>query len=79
MRSEYSKIEVIDSHTAGEPTRLVIEGFPQLGGESMAIRLAKLRDNHDEWRRTTILNHEAMTFSWGHYYVSHKIQKPQLV
>ncbi|MEZ2757139.1 4-hydroxyproline epimerase [Providencia vermicola] len=55
MRSEYSKIEVIDSHTAGEPTRLVIEGFPQLGGESMAIRLAILRDNHDEWRRTTIL------------------------
>lgn len=55
MQSKYSKIEVIDSHTAGEPTRLVIDGFPPLGDKSMAARLAILRDNHDEWRRTTIL------------------------
>ncbi|WP_369311306.1 4-hydroxyproline epimerase [Providencia rettgeri] len=55
MQSEYSKIEVIDSHTAGEPTRLVIDGFPHLGDGSMAERLAILRDRHDEWRRTTIL------------------------
>ncbi|EMH0064779.1 proline racemase family protein, partial [Providencia rettgeri] len=33
MQSQYKKIEVIDSHTAGEPTRLVIGGFPELGNE----------------------------------------------
>jgi 4-hydroxyproline epimerase len=32
------RIQVIDSHTGGEPTRLVIGGFPDLGGGSMAER-----------------------------------------
>ena len=34
------RIEVIDSHTGGEPTRLVISGFPDLGTGSMAERLS---------------------------------------
>ncbi|MDO7830146.1 proline racemase family protein [Providencia huashanensis] len=55
MQSQYKKIEVIDSHTAGEPTRLVIGGFPELGNESIAARLELLREHHDDWRRTTIL------------------------
>lgn len=55
MQSQYKKIEVIDSHTAGEPTRLVIGGFPELGNESIATRLELLREHHDDWRRTTIL------------------------
>ncbi|EJD6080914.1 4-hydroxyproline epimerase [Providencia alcalifaciens] len=55
MQSHYKKIEVIDSHTAGEPTRLVIGGFPELGNESIAARLELLREHHDDWRRTTIL------------------------
>ena len=48
-------IEVIDSHTAGEPTRLVISGFPDLGSGSMAQRHALLSSEHDAWRRATIL------------------------
>lgn len=55
MQSQYTKIEVIDSHTAGEPTRLVIDGFPDLGQQSMASRLEQLRKQHDVWRKTTIL------------------------
>ncbi|QPE19258.1 4-hydroxyproline epimerase [Providencia rettgeri] len=55
MQSQYTKIEVIDSHTAGEPTRLVIDGFPDLGQQSVAVRLDILRNSHDIWRRTTIL------------------------
>ena len=49
------RVEVIDSHTGGEPTRLVIEGFPDLGGGTMAERRAKLAEHHDEWRRATVL------------------------
>lgn len=49
------KIRVIDSHTGGEPTRLVIEGFPPLGSGSMAQRRAALASNHDAWRRATVL------------------------
>ena len=48
-------IEVIDSHTAGEPTRLVISGFPDLGSGSMAERRALLAAQHDAWRRATVL------------------------
>ena len=48
-------MHVIDSHTEGEPTRVVIEGGPDLGGGSMAERLARLRDHHDDFRRTVIL------------------------
>ncbi|MES2821333.1 MAG: 4-hydroxyproline epimerase [Pseudomonadota bacterium] len=49
------RIRVIDSHTGGEPTRLVIEGFPALGDGSMAERLQHLAEHHDAWRRATVL------------------------
>ena len=48
-------IQVIDSHTGGEPTRLVIGGFPDLGGGSMAERCALLARDHDAWRAATVL------------------------
>ena len=48
-------IQIIDSHTGGEPTRLVIGGFPDLGTGSMAERRALLAQQHDAWRATTVL------------------------
>jgi 4-hydroxyproline epimerase len=48
-------IDVIDSHTGGEPTRLVIAGFPDLGSGSMAERRALLASEYDAWRRATVL------------------------
>ena len=49
------RIQIIDSHTGGEPTRLVIGGFPDLGTGSMAERRALLAAQHDAWRATTVL------------------------
>ncbi|MFM9923950.1 4-hydroxyproline epimerase [Variovorax sp. H27-G14] len=49
------RIQVIDSHTGGEPTRLVIGGFPDLGKGSMAERRALLADRHDKWRAAAVL------------------------
>lgn len=49
------RIQIIDSHTGGEPTRLVINGFPDLGGGSMAERRAVLAEQHDDWRTATVL------------------------
>lgn len=43
-------VEVIDSHTAGEPTRVVLSGFPDLGGGSLAERLQRFRREFDHWR-----------------------------
>ena len=48
-------VEVIDSHTGGEPTRVVIAGGPDLGNGAMAERLALLRGRHD-WLRSAIIN-----------------------
>ncbi|MBY0464009.1 MAG: proline racemase family protein, partial [Burkholderiales bacterium] len=50
-----NRIHVIDSHTGGEPTRLVISGFPDLGGGSMAERMQRLSREHDNWRAATVL------------------------
>lgn len=49
------KISVIDSHTGGEPTRLVIDGFPDLGRGSMSERRDLLAREYDRFRRTVIL------------------------
>ncbi|WP_326540915.1 4-hydroxyproline epimerase [Pseudorhodoferax sp.] len=49
------RIEVIDSHTGGEPTRVVLAGFPDLGGGSMAERRALLAAEHDRWRAAIVL------------------------
>jgi len=40
------RLHVIDSHTAGEPTRVVTDGFPHLGGDTLARREADLLANH---------------------------------
>ncbi len=49
------RIHVIDSHTGGEPTRLVLEGFPEIAGETMAQKRETLREQHDQWRRACLL------------------------
>jgi len=49
------KIQILDSHTGGEPTRLVLGGFPDLGTGSMAERRALLAAQHDAWRAATVL------------------------
>jgi 4-hydroxyproline epimerase len=44
----------IDSHTGGEPTRILISGGPDLGQGSMAERLHKFREQHDYWRSALV-------------------------
>ncbi|HEX6717082.1 MAG TPA: proline racemase family protein, partial [Pyrinomonadaceae bacterium] len=48
------KIKVIDSHTGGEPTRVVISGGPDLGNGSLAARLERFRTEHDDFRRAVV-------------------------
>ena len=47
-------IEVVDSHTGGEPTRIIIAGGPDLGTGSMADRLSTFRDHHDRFRSAVV-------------------------
>lgn len=48
--SDVRKVRVIDSHTEGEPTRVVIDGGPELGRGSMAEKLAIFREKFDDLR-----------------------------
>jgi 4-hydroxyproline epimerase len=49
------RIHVIDSHTGGEPTRLVMDGFPDLPGATLVEQRDALRESHDHWRRACLL------------------------
>ena len=52
--SSFTNITVVDSHTAGEPTRCVLAGGPDLGAGSLAERLEILRGRHDDLRRAIL-------------------------
>jgi 4-hydroxyproline epimerase len=51
---ESRRIRVIDSHTGGEPTRLVVSGGPDLGAGSLAERLECLSSKHDDFRSAMV-------------------------
>jgi len=47
-------IRVIDSHTAGEPTRVVVDGGPDLGEGPLAARRLRLRDEFNSFRSAVV-------------------------
>jgi 4-hydroxyproline epimerase len=52
--SSVRKIRVIDSHTGGEPTRVVISGGPDLGSGPLSARLGRFRAQHDDFRSAVV-------------------------
>src|ERR687891_527521 len=48
------RLSVIDSHTGGEPTRVVINGMPDLGGGSLAARRERFARDFDRYRAACI-------------------------
>ncbi len=49
------RIQVIDSHTEGEPTRVVVAGTPDFGGGSVAAQARVFRERFD-WFRSAVVN-----------------------
>ncbi|MBL9093155.1 MAG: proline racemase family protein, partial [Planctomycetaceae bacterium] len=47
-------MQVVDSHTGGEPTRVIITGGPELGTGSLVERRERFRREHDAVRRAVI-------------------------
>ncbi len=47
-------LDFIDSHTGGEPTRLVLSGGPDLGAGTLAERFERLQRDHDHWRASVV-------------------------
>jgi 4-hydroxyproline epimerase len=48
------RVVVIDSHTGGEPTRVVVQGGPDLGRGDLALRRARFRERHDAFRSAVV-------------------------
>jgi len=52
--SDWLRIEVIDSHAAGEPLRVVLDGFPELPGGTMLAKRRFLQERFDDLRRAVM-------------------------
>ncbi|MEZ5324989.1 MAG: proline racemase family protein [Verrucomicrobiales bacterium] len=55
MTPSITELHYIDSHTGGEPTRVVHSGFPELAGDTMAEKRVSLQSSHD-WVRSASVN-----------------------
>jgi len=48
------RISIIDSHTGGEPTRIIVDGGPELGSGPLSERLRNFRERFDDIRSAVI-------------------------
>lgn len=48
------RIRVIDSHTGGEPTRVVTDGGPELGAGDLASLRERFRERFDDFRKAIV-------------------------
>ena len=73
------ELRAIDSHTGGEPTRLIVDGFPDLGNGSMVERRQRFAREFDRWRQAVILDRAATMCWWGRCCAnrSHRRQPPE--
>jgi 4-hydroxyproline epimerase len=58
-----ASLDVVDSHTEGEPTRVVVSGWPPLAGGTMAERREAFRRSHQALRQAVVCEprgHEAV-------------------
>ena len=53
--TQLRRIQVVDSHTGGEPTRVVVSGGPDLGAGTIGERRTLLQERYD-WLRCAVVN-----------------------
>jgi 4-hydroxyproline epimerase len=54
MKPNLQRLTVIDSHTGGEPTRIVVSGGPDLGSGSITARRERLQREFDHYRSAVV-------------------------
>jgi proline racemase len=54
-RRHHMILKTIDAHTAGEPLRLIVEGFPAIEGRTMLEKREFVREHYDHLRRALML------------------------
>ncbi|SDX77792.1 proline racemase family protein [Halopenitus persicus] len=53
--ADWPRIETIESHAGGEPLRIVVDGMPDLPGETMLEKRRYAREHHDDLRTALML------------------------
>ena len=54
MTDQNKRVRILDSHTGGEPTRVVLSGGPDLGRGPLSERLHRFRSEHDTFRSAVV-------------------------
>lgn len=60
-----TRLSLIDSHTGGEPTRVLVDGAPDLGDGPLAQRLARMREQFDHVRTALVCEPRASSVVVG--------------
>jgi proline racemase len=58
-------VRTIDAHTAGEPLRLIVDGFPEIQGRTMLERREWVREHCDHLRTSVMLEPRGHTDMYG--------------
>jgi len=53
--SDWIKIKTIDMHTGGEPLRVIVDGFPEIEGNTVLEKRRYLKENLDDYRKALML------------------------
>jgi trans-L-3-hydroxyproline dehydratase len=51
---DWQKIKTIDAHAAGEPLRIIIEGFPEIVGNTILEKRKYMKENFDHLRKALL-------------------------
>jgi 4-hydroxyproline epimerase len=54
MTERIKRVRVVDSHTGGEPTRIIVSGGPLLSGGPAPVQLEEFRRSHDYLRHALV-------------------------
>lgn len=63
--SEWSRIKTVESHASGEPLRIVVDGLPDLDGETILERRRQMRENYDAVRSALMWEPRGHTDMYG--------------
>jgi len=51
----FRRVRTIDAHTAGEPLRVIVDGWPELPGDTILAKRRHAREHHEDLRRALML------------------------
>lgn len=63
--AEWDRITTIESHTGGEPLRIIVDGFPDLKGETILDQRRYMQNEYDELRTALMWEPRGHTNMYG--------------